>query len=349
MIHTDPYGLRRVVSPAGVLPQAAERLDPTSPLTGTEIEIAVESINLDSASFRQISEQAEADPELMRSVVLGIVHNRGKMQNPVTGSGGMLIGTVTRQACGDDLVGKTVATLISLTSTPLQLDGALEAWDTKSEVIATHGRAIVFSAAALAQVPDDIDQSVALAVYDVCGAPALTSRILGKAMISGSARHLVVLGGGKSAVLASAAARQLGVHVTAVVPTQHEADALRAQSLFTTVLVGDAQNPVAVRDVLLRHGSLGDVTLVCVNAPGCEHAALLATRPGGAVIYFSMATQFSVVALGAEALVHDVDLIIGSGYVPGHAAMAIDLVRNDPALLTFFSTRDDHDQRTDES
>lgn len=349
MIHTDPYGLRRVVSPAGVLPQAAERLDPTSPLTGTEIEIAVESINLDSASFRQIREQAEADPELMRSVVLDIVGNRGKMQNPVTGSGGMLIGTVTRQANGDDLVGKTVATLISLTSTPLQLDGALEAWDTQSEVIATHGRAIVFSAAALAQVPDDIDQSVALAVYDVCGAPALTSRILGRSLISGSATHLVVLGGGKSAVLASAAARQLGVQVTAVVPTRGEADALRAQSLFTTVLVGDAQNPVAVRDELLRHGSLGDVTLVCVNAPGCEHAALLATRPGGAVIYFSMATQFSVVALGAEALVHDVDLIIGSGYVPGHAEMAIDLVRNDPALLTFFSTRDDHDQRTDES
>ena len=53
------------------------------------------------------------------------------MQNPVTGSGGMLIGTVEK--IGDDLVGKTdlkvgdkIATLVSLSLTPLRIDEIID-------------------------------------------------------------------------------------------------------------------------------------------------------------------------------------------------------------------------------
>lgn len=349
MTEIDSYGLRRVISPRGALPQAAERLDISLPLSGNELEIAVRSINLDAASFRQIRESVGGDPSRMRDTVLAIVRTKGKMQNPVTGSGGMLLGRVTEQA-GDrpSWIGDTVATLVSLTATPLEIFGTLDEWDTISEVIPAVGRAIVSDSSALARVAGDIDPSVAIAVYDVCGAPALTARALRRKLISGVAEHLVILGGGKSAVLAAAAARRLGVDVTALVPTRSEADSLRARELFTTVLVADAQDPVALRDVLLANGPLGDVTLVCVNAPGCEHAALLATRAGGAVIYFSMATEFSAVALGAEALTHDVDLIIGSGFVPGHADFAIDLLRRDPSLRAFFTERAPHLERTDQ-
>ena len=37
----DPYGLRRVVSPPGVLPQRAEVLDPGLPLGEDELSVAV--------------------------------------------------------------------------------------------------------------------------------------------------------------------------------------------------------------------------------------------------------------------------------------------------------------------
>ena len=55
--------------------------------------------------------------------------------------------------------------------------------------------------------------------------------------------------------------------------------------------------------------------------PGCEHGAILATADGGTVIFFSMATSFAAAALGAEGLAADVTMLVGNGYVPGHAEL----------------------------
>src|SRR3954466_9799709 len=92
-------GVHRVLDPAGVLPQAATRLDPDPRIGPDEVRIAVERLNLDAASFRQLTEEYQ-DPAAVRAAVLAIITERGKMQNPVTGSGGMLIGTV--DAVGPD-------------------------------------------------------------------------------------------------------------------------------------------------------------------------------------------------------------------------------------------------------
>ena len=67
--------------------------------------------------------------------------------------------------------------------------------------------------------------------------------------------------------------------------------------------------------------------MVCVDVPGCEGGAILATRDGGTVIFFSMATSFSAAALGAEGLAADVTMLVGNGYVPGHADFALSLLR----------------------
>src|SRR5579875_1881755 len=90
----SPLGLHRVLEPAGVLPQAARRLDPDPAIWPDEVLVAVDRLNLDAASYRQLREAHGGDPEAMRAAVLAIVAERGKMQNPVTGSGGMLTGVV---------------------------------------------------------------------------------------------------------------------------------------------------------------------------------------------------------------------------------------------------------------
>ena len=90
----DPYGLRRVRSPAGALPQRADVLDPSLPLGEDELSIAVEALNVDAASFRQLEEAVGRDPARLGAEVLRLVAARGKLHNPVTGSGGMLIGRV---------------------------------------------------------------------------------------------------------------------------------------------------------------------------------------------------------------------------------------------------------------
>jgi L-erythro-3,5-diaminohexanoate dehydrogenase len=52
-----------------------------------------------------------------------------------------------------------------------------------------------------------------------------------------------------------------------------------------------------------------------------------------------MATSFPAAALGAEGLAADVTMLIGNGYVPGHAAFAVDLVRRVPAVRAVFERR----------
>src|SRR6516162_7079407 len=91
---TSPFGLHRVIEPPGVLPQAAWRLDASPAIAPDEVRIRVDRLNLDAASYRQIRESHSGDPGKIRATVLDIVTTRGKMQNPVTGYGGMLTGTV---------------------------------------------------------------------------------------------------------------------------------------------------------------------------------------------------------------------------------------------------------------
>src|SRR5436309_2629793 len=178
---TSPVGLHRVLEPRGVLPQAAQRLD-TSPQIGEdEVRIRVERLNLDAASFRQLSTKHGGDGDAVRAEVLRIIGERGKMHNPVTGSGGMLIGTVDEVGPASPLglkPGDRVATLVSLTLTPLAVTDGLAGWDGRGEQIPCAGHAILFARSMAAVLPTDLDPRLALAVYDVCGAPALTARVV---------------------------------------------------------------------------------------------------------------------------------------------------------------------------
>src|SRR5690606_17219646 len=145
-------------------------------------------------------------------------------------------------------------------------------------------------------------ESISLSALDVCGAPALTQRILKRPAIDGRIpSSVLILGGGKSASLSAVAARRLGVDATIVVPNKEERDRLLVHDIADRVIVSDATDALATRKLVQEafgSRSLPDVTVVCVNVPGVEHAAMVSTRPKGAVIYFSMATSFSAVALG---------------------------------------------------
>ncbi len=336
---SDPTGLHRVLDRPLVLPQAAERLDTTRELWPDEVRIRVERLNLDAASFRQL-ERTHPDGDAVREAVLGIVASRGKMQNPETGSGGMLVGTVEEVGPHSPLglaVGDRVATLVSLTLTPLVIDDGLARWDGRSEQVPCDGYAVLFGRSIAAVLPDDLPVPLSLSVMDVCGAPALTARVVAEY----DAPTVAVVGGaGKSGSLSLAAARRAGAARTiGVVPHQAEADLLVAAGLADEVVVADARDPLALRDAVEKAGGPADVTVVCVDVPGCEGGAILATADGGTVVFFSMATSFSAAALGAEGLAADVRMLVGNGYVPGHAAHALELLRSHDGVRALFEAR----------
>jgi L-erythro-3,5-diaminohexanoate dehydrogenase len=327
---SDPYGLRRVVRPRGVLPQQAEVLDPRLPMGEDELFIDVEHLNIDAASFRQL----ESTGRDIAGQVMEIVGARGKMQNPVTGSGGMLVGRVAQvgpqhPARAELRRGDRIATLVSLTLTPLVLE-EIRAVHARAERLDVRGQAVLFSTGLWAPLPDDMPLEMALAVLDVCGAPAWVARL------AKPGQRVLVLGAGKSGSLACAQARKNGAQVTALDYRPEAPQRLVAEGLADAALAADATRPLEV--YAATRGAF-DLVVNCASVPGTEMASILAAREGGEVLFFSMATSFTAAALGAEGVGKDVRLTIGNGYARGHAALALQLVRETPALQRIFAAR----------
>jgi L-erythro-3,5-diaminohexanoate dehydrogenase len=349
----DRFGTHRVVAPRGARPPAAHRRDNHHPrVFESELLLDVETLNVDAASFRQMEEEAaaagEADVEAgVARRVLATVAARGKQHNPVTGSGGMLLGRVARVGTargalvpGGDAarVGDRVATLVSLSLTPLRLD-EVRAVRRESAQLDVRGQAVLFASGLYAVLPDDLPERLALAALDVAGAAPQVARLCGP----GDA--VLVLGaGGKSGALCcvearrrvGAAGRVIGVEAHA----PYAAD-LRHLGVCDAVVEADARDPLAVRAAVLAAtgGAEVDRAISCVNVEGAEMAAILCTRERGAIYFFSMTTSFTRAALGAEGVGRDVDMLIGNGYAQGHADHTLALLRGHDGLRALFARR----------
>jgi L-erythro-3,5-diaminohexanoate dehydrogenase len=338
----DPFGLDRVVGEPGVLPQRAQRLDPALPIRPDEMLIDVESLNVDAASFKQIKESCGGQSEAVVARIQEIVRERGKLQNPVTGSGGMLLGRVREigplhPAKGKVKPGERIATLVSLSLTPLVIE---EVRGVRMDVdrLEVRGHAILFASGIWSRVPEDMPETLVLAALDVCGAPALVARYARPGM------RIAVLGAGKSGALCLAQAhRSTGGkgQLLALDISEKALTALAELGVSDVSLRVDATRAVAVLEAVKQAtgGALCDLVINCATVPGTEMATILAARDGGTAIFFSMATSFTAAALGAEGVGKDVTMLIGNGYVPGHADLTLDLLRTDTRLRVFFSGR----------
>lgn len=319
-----PYGSHRVLEPAGVLPQAAWKLDSSMQLYHNELRIDVETLNIDAASFRQMREQAGSE-EGIAEIILQTVQERGKQHNPVTGSGGMLIGTVREVGpgfTGTVQVGSKIATLVSLSLTPLQLE-KIHSIDMKSCQVVVSGQAILFESGLFAVLPEDLPQEFALGILDVAGAPAQTAKL-----VQAGDTVLIIGAGGKSGMLCLYEAKhRVGVtgQVIALAYDERDYERVQRSQLADVILMGDARDSLAVLHKVqeVTDGALADLTINCVDAPGTEMSSILCTKDNGMVYFFSMATSFTAAALGAEGAGKDVRMLIGNGYTKGHAEIAL--------------------------
>ena len=300
----NKYGTHRVIEPKGVLTQAAYRIDNNMDvLYSNEIICDVQSLNIDSASFTQIEEACGGDEQKIGEMIMGIV-----------------IGTVAY--IGEDLkdrdlkVGDKIASLVSLSLTPLRIDKIL-AVHKDIDRVDIIGKAVLFESGIYAKLPSDMSEALALAALDVAGAPA-QARKLPK-----EGDSVLILGAnGKSAVLCGyEAMKKVG-------PTGN--------------VVGLVRNPKqvpALMELAANGGKEYDISICCVNQPNCEMSAILPVRDDGLVYFFSMATSFTKAALGAEGVGKDVNMIIGNGYTKDHAEITLNVLRENPKLRALFDEK----------
>jgi L-erythro-3,5-diaminohexanoate dehydrogenase len=327
-------GADRVLEPAGALPQPAERLDAGAPLRPHEIEIAVDRLCLDSTSHRNLRERSGGDAAAMAQRILAITEQRGKMHNPETRSGGILLGTVT--AAGDAFAdppaaGTRIVSLASLTLTPLRLDRVVRL-DPDSAQVDVQGVAYLPPGAPWGVLPDDLPLDLALAVYDVYAAASHT-----RDLAPGGEGTVCVLGAGHGGKVALAAARDAmpGGTLVAVDVDPRAVERARALGLCDVAVAADLRDPLAAAAAVRAAGAgPADLTVSLVNTTGCEPAAILLTEQGGTLLLYSMATSFQTAALTADGMSSDVRMFIGNGFAPDRGAYALDLVRASPALRT---------------
>ena len=339
----NKYGTHRVIEPKGVLTQAAWKID--NDMTkhySNEIICDVISLNIDSASFTQIEEACGGDEQKIGEMIMGIVAERGKQQNPVTGSGGMFIGKVAY--IGEDLkdrdlkVGDKIASLVSLSLTPLKIEKIL-AIHKDIDRVDIIGQAVLFESGIYAKLPDDMSEPLALAALDVAGAPA-QARKLPK-----EGDSVLILGAnGKSGVLCGyEAMKKVGPkgNVVGVVRNPAQVPALMELGVYNRVIVASATEPIAVLDAALaaNDGKEYDISICCVNIESCEMSAILPVRDDGIVYFFSMATSFTKAALGAEGIGKDVTMIIGNGYTKDHAEITLNVLRENEKLRKLFDEK----------
>lgn len=336
-----PYGSHRVIEPKGVLPQPALKIDNNMEIHSNEILIDVQTLNVDSASFTQIREEAKDNIEEIKSIMKEIVSERGKHQNPVTGSGGMLIGRI--EEIGNDIkdkidlkVGDKIATLVSLSLTPLRIDEFLEIRKDVDQVD-IKGKAILFESGIYAKIPDDMPEKLALSVLDVAGAPAQVAKLVKPG------DTVVVLGGtGKSGMLCLyEAKKRAGItgNVICVGSRDKTINRVKEANLADHYIKADATNAVELLEKVkeITQGEMADVVINTVNIANTEMSSILITKDQGTVYFFSMATNFTKSALGAEGVGKDITMIVGNGYTKDHAEISLNLMRESKELRKIFT------------
>lgn len=334
----DIYGTHRVIEPKGVLPQPADVVDNNMEIYDNEVLIDVHTLNIDSASFTEIERRAGGDTAEIEKIILNIVETTGKHKNPWTGSGGMLIGTVKEIGpayVGDLKVGDKIATLVSLSLTPLVIEEILEMRPAIDQVD-IKGQAILFQSGIYAVLPDDMPEGLALSALDVAGAPAQAAKLVQSGM-----KVLIIGGGGKSGLLCLyEAKKRAGVTglVVCAAGSQKSEDRARKLDLADEYFHMDATDAVGMynKAMELTNGELFDLVINCVNIENTEMASILACKDDGTVYFFSMATSFTKAALGAEGVGKDVNMIIGNGYTKGHAAITLQVLREHEGLRELF-------------
>ncbi len=334
-------GVHRSLQPPGALPHIARVLDAGSPGNEYEAELDVEMLAIDATSFADIRRHSDADPDRMAEAIAAIVAQRGKLQNPRTGSGGVALGRV--RAVGEhyhmsDLrPGELVVPLASLIALPLVLD-AVGPVDPASPLVPVRGRAVVTGGTLVGRVPDDVAPAVALTAYDVYPAASYAREL------AAPGDHVLVLGAGHAGLLALAAAQAaVGPDGAVTIIDVSEAALERAAAVApgVTAIQADVTVPLGVTGALAaRRDRAADLTLICTSVPGAEGAALVATAPRGTIVFFSTATRFAAAALGADTVGSRARLIIPNGLTDDLGADTFALLHRLPALHRAFGGGD---------
>jgi len=331
----DGYGICRSLEPKGSLPQPAWKLDNTMEPRPNELLVELLLLCVNMVSFNEILASADYRDDLVKKRIMDIVHERGKLHNPVTGTGGMFFGRVARMGArypnrygvnqGDEIV-----SLMSLSATPVRIEKicSIDYANAQLEVI---GQAILFENSPLLKKPLDLPLKLLVSAMDEAGAPRRTYTTVREG------QSVLIMGaGGKVGLLCAYAAKDKlnGTgRLVGLVKDEESYRALKSHDLFQELIVADASDFASFppRGAGGIEGDF-DIAVNCINSPNTEMFGLMAIRDGGTLYFASMSCDYKFAALTAESIGKEVSIIPYTGYIEGHADYTLGLLRRFGAL-----------------
>ncbi|WP_034601838.1 L-erythro-3,5-diaminohexanoate dehydrogenase [Clostridiisalibacter paucivorans] len=338
----NTYGGHRVLEPKGFLPQSAAKVNNTTKICSNEILIDVIALNPTSTAFNRIRTKCNGDKEEIKKSITEIVEAQGKFQDPVTKSGGNLIGKVKQigqnfQGKSDLKVGDKIATLVSLSLTPLKIHEILDV-NIKTDQVFVKADAVLFESGIYTKLPKDLSENLSLAIMDVAGAPAQV------AVNAKPNDIVVVIGSGKAGLLCLHEAKKRVKPTGKVICIEYskeQCELVKELGLADYVIQGNAQHPLEILQKYqkIMGDRLADLTINTVNVSDTEVSTVLITDNEGLVYFFSMSTNFAKASLGAEGIGKYTRMLVGNGYYPGHADVTFQIMRDNPMLRNYFEKK----------
>jgi len=338
------YGPYRTLEPEDTLPNLAWKLDTSLPIREDEMLVRIRLINVNAASFDQISGVANGDPLEIARKITSIVSIRGKLHNPITGTGGTMMGEVEEVGPKHPFFGKVkkgtrICTLASTSMNPLVINSIIRVnMDTRQIIV--DGYAILFRDSFFAEVPEQWDPRMYLALVGEAGS------------CYESALHchpgdtvLLIAPSEKVGMMSMFAVRnKLGNTGRLIIVTRkpEQYEELCALHTADQVIIADFRKPMeayrTIRDAL-PEGTVIDYTVNCSSSSGHEMLGVLLTKENGTVYFASPATSYSEASLGAEGIGKEISLVFYRGYIKGHVEYCISLAEKYPGLKEWFRKR----------
>ena len=327
------YGLKRVLEPKYVLPTSAWRLDNSRNVYPDEIRMSIKKIHLEGTSFKQICTEVNYNEEKIKQTIVDIVIRRGKLHNPVTDTGGLVCGQI--EAIGEQAenshglkVGDEIICNASLASVPMYIE-KITSIDYMFNQIEVEGYAILHSRIPIVKVTEDLPLNLVLFVLDESGTLFRLNQLA-----EGKERCLIV-GNNMitNLIFGYALRRKLGSNgeitclldkKTSIRVTGGGIDRLISR-VFDNIQYLDILKPTECVD-RLNAESIFDISVNCAEIPGAETVNILATRPGGTVMFANLINNLNIALYITESLSKNLEVHGAEGYIEGYDAFDVELV-----------------------
>ncbi len=328
------YGIKRVLEPQHVLPTSAWKLDNSRNIYPDELRVSIKRIHLEGTGFKQICTEVNDDEKKIKQQIIDIVIRRGKLHNPVTDTGGLVMGVI--EEIGSDYDNKTslktgdrIICNVSAASVPMYIEDITSVNRAFNQVEAT-GYAIIHDSIPVVKIQEDLPLNLTMFTFDQSGTLYRLHQLIGdgkKFLIVGNSMLTNLLYG-------YVIRREVGAEAE-IVCLFDKRTSMRMAGKGIDELVEKVFDEVHFINILkpmecmkqLDAESLFDLSVNCAEIPGAETINILATKPEGTVLFANLINNLNIALYITESMSKPLYVRCAEGYINGYDDFDIEIIR----------------------